>query len=417
MEITAPPPGLRVPYADVDVTDPTLYEECQHARWRTMREDTAVTRHTAPAVGDVFWGFARHAECDRIVKDHRVFGSEDGTILASVGVGDSAGGRTITLMDPPLHSDIRRPTMRTIGHAVVRKRAAGIRERVRALARPLLDGGEHDFAKLMRLLPMVVIGELMGIPDTYWETIAHYTTASIAPDDPEYASGETTHETLRRAHHELFACFAEIIESKRAHPGEDLISALTTLETEGAPMDDLRVALNCYSFLLGANSTTPHVAAHTLLALAERPHLWDGALADEHGTALLVEEGARWTTPTNHLVRRVREDTEMAGTTLRRGEWVCAWVASANRDESVFADPYTFDPGRSPNPHLAFGGGPHYCIGAPSSRMALGMLFDELGTALEGVEPTGKVTHLRSNWINGITSMPMRFHRRERNSR
>lgn len=412
MEITAPPPGLRVSHEGVDVTDPLVYQECQHAMWRTMRAEAPVSRHTAPGSGQEFWGFSRYAECDRIIKDHRLFGSEDGTILASVGVGDSAGGQTITLMDPPEHGDIRRPTMRTLSHSVVRKRAPGIRERVARLVAPCLEGGEHDFARLMRLLPMVVVGELMGIPERYWESIAHHTTASIAPDDPEYACGATTAETLRRVHHELFAAFSEIIQEKRAHPGEDLITALLTLRTQGEPLEDLRAALNCYSFLLGANSTTPHVASHTLRALAERPHLWEESLRDERARTLLVEEGARWSTPTHHLVRRVRRTTEFAGARLREGDWICAWVASANRDEEVFTDPYVFDPTRSPNPHIAFGGGPHYCIGAPSSRMALGMLFEELGSALEGVEITGEVTHLRSNWINGITSMPLRFHRR-----
>jgi cytochrome P450 len=417
MEITAPDPGLIVPYEGVDVSDPLLYQHCQHAMWRTMRDKAPVSRHRMPS-GDGFWGFSRYAECERIVKDHRVFGSEDGTILASVGVGDSAGGRTITLMDPPKHGDIRRPTMKALSHSVVRRRAPGIRRRVRELVEPCLEGGVHDFAKLMRRLPMVVIGDLMGIPDRYWDTIAYYTTASIAPDDPEYACGATTRETLRRAHHELFTCFTEIIDAKRAEPGEDLITALLTLETDGAPLEDFRVALNCYSFLLGANSTTAHVASHTLLALAQRPHLWDAALADPRSTELLIEEGARWTSPTNHLVRRVREDTEFAGVTLAKGDWVCAWVASANRDESVFADPYSFDPGRSPNPHLSFGAGPHYCIGAPSSRMALGALFQEIGTALAGAEPAGEPSHLHSNWINGLTSMPMTFHpRAERSSR
>ncbi|WP_279776749.1 cytochrome P450 [Sphaerisporangium sp. TRM90804] len=389
--------------------DPAAYvERCRHDVWRALRLHRPVGREEMPD-GTPYWSFASYADCDRIVKDTETFSSEDGTILASVGVGDSAGGQTITLMDPPDHGAIRRPLMRTMRQSVVRRRSESVREKVLRLIDPLVGGGVHDVARLMRLLPMVAVGELLGIPERHWETIAFNTTASIAPEDPEYAVGRDVGDTLRRVHHRLFACFSDSIEARRRDRGDDVVSALLDLEVAGRPIDDRRVMLNCYSVALGANSTTPHVACHTLLALALRPEVWRTVVDDPSVVPALVEEGARWTSPTHHLVRRVTADTEVGGARMAKGDWVCAWVASANRDERVFDDPYTFDVRRSPNPHLSFGAGAHYCIGAPSSRFALSVLFEELARRRMRFEVAGEIRHLHSNWINGITSLPMRF--------
>ncbi|GGK78166.1 cytochrome P450 [Sphaerisporangium melleum] len=389
--------------------DPATYVAgCRHDVWLSLRRHRPVGRDHMPD-GTPYWSFATYADCDKIVKDTATYSSEDGTILASVGVGDSAGGQTITLMDPPDHSAIRRPLMRTMRQSVVRRRADAVRAKVLRLIDPLLAGGEHDIARLMRLLPMVAAGDLLGIPEQHWETVAFNTTASIAPEDPEYAVGRDVGDTLRRVHHRLFAVFAETIETRRRDPGEDVVTALLGLEIGGRPIDDRRVMLNCYSVALGANSTTPHVACHTLLALAERPEIWRAVMADPALIPALVEEGARWTSPTHHLIRRVTADTELGGVRMAAGDWVCAWVASANRDEQVFDDPYAFDLRRAPNPHLGFGAGAHYCIGAPASRYALSVIFEELARRRVRFEVAGEVRHLYSNWINGITSLPMRF--------
>jgi cytochrome P450 len=163
---------------------------------------------------------------------------------------------------------------------------------------------------------------------------------------------------------------------------------------------------------MGASTTTPHTANQTLLALAERPATWERlrerAPLDLYTVDNAIEEGLRWSTPTNHLMRRTTARVEIAGTEIAEGELVCAWVASANRDASVFKEPYVFDPWRSPNPHIAFGIGPHYCIGGPAARVALNVLLAQLLADFEGFEVTGEVTHLRSNFINGITRLPVR---------
>jgi cytochrome P450 len=409
VKLTAPPDDTVVDLADIDLYSPTGFRTRDlHPTWRTLRVKAPVWwQDRGSDTG--FWCITRYADCERVVKDYRTFSSEEGTILASVGVGDSAGGQTITLTDPPEHALIRVPAMRTLGHAMVQRRAPAIHQRVLDLIGPCA-GGDVDFARLMRRLPMVLAGEFMGIPEAHWDDIALWAGACVAPEDPGYALGNSAEQTLRLAHHHLFAVFRELVRERRAKPGDDLISVLIGitdgLAGQGKPLDDWRVLLNCYSFILGANTTTPNVASHTLLALAERPWLWP----ELEPAALpgLIEEGIRWTSPTHHLVRRATAETTLGDATIRAGEWVAAWVASANRDESVFDEPFTFDIRRSPNKHLGFGGGPHYCIGAPMSRLVLRMLFEELLARYAAFELTGPLVHLHSNWINGLVSMPVR---------
>jgi len=408
VELPAPPAEAVVDLADVDLYEPTRFRTTDlHPTWRTLRVKAPVWFQER-VDGTGFWCVTRYADCERVVKDHRTFSSEEGTILASVGVGDAAGGQTITLTDPPEHALVRVPAMRALGHAVVQQRTPLIRERVVDLIRPCADG-EVDFARLMRRLPMVLAGEFMGIPERHWDDVAHWAGACVAPEDPAYSLGDSVDRTLRLAHHHLFALFRELVRERRAAPGDDLISVLVKvtdgLSGAGNPLDEWRVLLNCYSFILGANTTTPNVAAHTLLALIQRPEIWPRLTPDT--LPGLVEEGIRWTSPTHHLVRRATAETRLGDATINAGDWVAAWVASANRDESVFDDPFVFDITRSPNRHLGFGGGPHYCVGAPMSRLALTMLFEELVARYAGFELVGPLVHLQSNWINGLVSMPV----------
>lgn len=410
MEITAPAP-YRPPLPSIDLFDPRRYQSaCQHAAWRTLREQAPVWRQRTPDGVD-FWSLTTHADCDQVLRDHRSYSSVDGTILASVGIGDPAGGLTITLMDPPAHTRIRKPAMRLLGGSGVRARLDRIRTRVHALLEPLAAGGEHDFAALMKLLPMTMFGDLLGVPEPLWASMAHWAYASIAPEDPAYRTGGSVAQSMRNAHHELFQLFTEALRHRRRHPGDDLLTVLSRHTCDGQPLGEWRILLNCYSYILGAHSTTPHVAGHTLAVLAEREDLWRALATDPSLVPALVDEGARWTSPTHHLVRRVATDVVVRDEKLAAGDWVCAWVASANRDEEVFADPYQFRLDRTPNPHLSFGAGAHYCIGTHLSKAALAMVFGRLLELARRIELAAPPTHLLSNWINGLTSQPVVVHR------
>ncbi|GGO94218.1 cytochrome P450 [Wenjunlia tyrosinilytica] len=405
MLMTAPGPGQRVPLDTIDLYDPRRFQEYpQHVAFATLREEAPVWSQEAPN-GARFWSVTRYADVVRVLKDVRRYSSEHGTILAVTG-GDSAGGRTINLMDRPRHTWVRVPTFRTMTTNILHQRVDRVRAHVRRIIEPCFDGGEHDFAQLMFDLPMAAVGEILGIPERYWPDIPRWTMAGVAPDDEEFTKGETA-DTLRQAHHDLFAMFSELIEARRAEPKDDLVSMLVHLDFGGQPMEDSQILLNCYSFVMGATTTTPHTASHMMLALMERPDVWQALRDAPNRVGAAIQESLRWSTPTNHLMRRTTTDVEIAGTRIGAGELVVAWVASANRDEKVFHDPYSFTLGRSPNPHIAFGTGPHYCVGGPAARVALTVLLEELLARFDRFEPAGDAVHLRSNFINGLTRLPV----------
>lgn len=391
----------------IDLFDPEGFRSgSQHPAWRTLRANAPIWQQARPD-GTKFWSITRYADVLPVIKDHRRFTSEYGTILAVLS-GDTAGGRTINLMDPPHHAAIRVPTMPLLSTSAVSKAEGDVRGRVRQIIEPAIAGECVDIAHLAIRLPMAAVGNIVGVPEDMWADVTRWTMAGVAPGDPHYAAGNVA-ETLRVAHSELFELFGGLVEERRKRRSNDLISRLLEAEVDGRRLSVEDVILNCYSFVMGANTTVPQVAAHLFLALAEFPDQWrqvrDG-LASVNST---VEEALRWATPTNHLVRRTKEPTEVAGVRLQAGESICAWVASANRDEAMFDDPYQFRAGRSPNRHIAFGEGVHYCNGAPAARTVLRILVEELLQHTEAFELDGTVEHLYSNFINGITALPMRL--------
>jgi cytochrome P450 len=392
--------------ADIDLYDPDRYATgAQHFAWhRLRRTDPLWSQPTAD--GLTFRSVTRYRDVAAVLMDDKNFSSAHGTILA-VARGDSAGGKTINLMDQPRHADVRLPTMRLLSTHAARQDAPRVRENVRAVVADVFDaGGVVDLAALLLHLPMAAVGETIGLPREVWTDVPRWAMAGVAPDDPNYAEGSPA-ETLNKAHHRLIATFTELIRQRRARPADDIVSTLLALDFGGRPMDEREVVLNCYSFAMGAVTTTAQVASHLMLALAERPPVWKVLREAPELVPGAVEEALRWASPTNHLLRKVIRPVEVAGTRLEPGELVAAWVASANRDDTVFADPYEFDPRRTPNPHLAFGVGAHRCIGAPPAQIVLGVLLEEMIARLDGFDVAGPVTHLRSNFINGITSLPM----------
>jgi cytochrome P450 len=405
--MTGPPDDEHAdPLAGIDLHDPDRYATgAQHGAWHRLRRDAPIWRQET-ADGIPFWSVTRYRDVAAVLMDDKKFSSAHGTILAVAG-GDSAGGCTINLMDQPRHADVRLPTMRLMSTHASRQRVGRVRAHVRRLVADTFDaGGTVDIAGLMLRLPMTAVGETIGLPVDGWDEVPRWAMAGVAPDDPHYADGPAA-ATLKKAHHRLIAIFSELIRQKQATPGDDIVSVLLDLDFGGRPMDHREVLLNCYSFAMGAVTTTAQVASHLILALAERPDAWRELRADPGLVPGVVEESLRWASPTNHLLRRVVGPVDLAGTRLEPGELVAAWVASANRDDAVFARPYEFDPRRSPNPHLAFGVGAHRCIGGPPAQVVLGVLLEEMIARLAGFQVAGPVTHLRSNFINGITSLPM----------
>ncbi|GIE99524.1 cytochrome P450 [Paractinoplanes rishiriensis] len=392
---------------EIDLYDPERYRtSSQHPAWHTLRLRAPVWPQSTPD-GDRFWSVTRFHDVSTLLMDDKRFSSAYGTILA-VAKGDIAAGKTINLMDQPDHAGVRLPAMRTMSTRVARDRKEAVRRHVRRVLGSALDGGTVDFAELAAHLPLAAVGDIVGIPESAWPGLPRLAMAGVAPGDPSYSAGAES-DTLTGAHFEIFAMFTELVRERRRRRRDDLISVLLDADLGGRRLSEHELVLNCYSFLMGAVTTTPQVAAHLIQVFIDQPGTWRRVRQDPALVPTAVEEALRWASPTNHLMRRARCPVRLGGTLIDEGDLVCGWVAAANRDETVFAEPYAFDPARQPNPHLAFGVGAHRCIGGPPAQVVLAVLLEELCGRVDEIVPAGAPVHMRSNFINGITSLPVEF--------
>ena len=406
----APPPGCPMHPASVDLTDPLLYAGgTAHEVFRELRAHSPVVWQT-DQTGTGFWSVTRYVDVVRVLHEHADFTSERGTLLNILGVDDPAGGKQMAVTDPPRHAQMREPLQRALSMKAVEQHRERIRTVVVDLIEPMGDG-VFDFAAAMATLPMAVTGTLMGLPASDWPDMVRLTTAAVAPDDPECMLPGGPAETLDKAHRELFAYFQDAVQARRRAPGEDLISFLAAIEIDGRRMSPGEIMSNCYSLLLGANVTTPHVASATMATQTGTAVLEDWAAHPElavRGT----EEALRWASPANHFMRYATRDVVVGDVEIAEGDAVVAWLGSANRDEEVFADPFTFDIRRRPNRHVAFGVPPHYCVGHTVAKVALRLLFSEMLSRFEDFEVVGAPVLLHSNFIAGYKHLPVVASRR-----
>ncbi len=390
----------------LSLVDHALYSEGDpHAIWTAMRRASSVAWQQADSqLG--FWSVVSHQHVAEVLREWSVFTSERGTFLDILGTDDPAGGNQMAVTDPPRHTEMRSPLQQALNLRVAHRQEDQVRRVVVDLLTPLADGGVHDFAKPMTALPMAVAGTLMGLPETDWGELTRLTTTCIAPDEPEHRHPRGRRYTLDRAHRQLFAYFQDSVRERQRRGGDDLISLLLEMQVDGRRMTQAEVVSNCYSMILGANVTTPHAPMFALEALAGSPGFSNWRERSDHD-ASGVEEALRWASPVSHSLRYANRDYRLGDVNISAGEAVVAWIGSANRDETVFENPFRFDQSRRPNKHLAFGAGPHYCVGHIVARLALRILFREMLDRFEHVTPSPGARRLRSNFVYGFSTFPV----------
>jgi len=407
VRISAVPDAADVDLEKIDLFDPLLYSDGDpHPIWTAMRQRAPLHRQVLPD-GRQFWSVTRHGDACRVLSAHREFSSERGSLLHQLGKGDAASGKMLVSADPPRHSELRGPLNRMFSAKAVASAEPRIRRAVLATLPPPGHSGPWDVATSAALLPMAVAASFMAFPEEDWVDLVQWTSMAAAPEDPSFRVSSPA-ATLAIAHHQLFDYFAKHMRHRRANPGEDVVSYLTTMRAGSEQLTDEEVVYNCYSLLLGANATTPHTVAGTILAMAEHaPHFLRHGDADGTRVPLLIEEGLRWTSPASSFLRHAVQDVTLSGGTVREGDAVVVWVGSANRDEEVFSEPFRFDLTRDAGRHIAFGFGPHYCLGSALARIALRIYFSEFLRRFAGAELAGDPVHLRSNFIAGLVHLPM----------
>jgi cytochrome P450 len=395
--------------ADFDLFSPRFYATGDpHPLWAAMRAAAPLHRQELPD-GRAFVSVTRFHDACRVLGNATEFTSERGSLLHQLGHGDAAAGQMLVSTDPPRHAELRRPLNRRMSARSVAAFDGTVRAAVAAVLAPALDGEVWDVAGSAQHLPVAVAGALLGLPEEDWPELARWTAMAAAPDDAMWRMRSGA-QVLAVAHHSLFEYFTRQLDRRRDSAADDLVGHLMSMVAGDGHLSDPEVIYNCYSLLLGANATTPHAVAGTILALIEHPDQWRRAA---HTVDTLVEEGLRWTSPANSFLRHAVTDVELSGGTVRRGEAVAVWIGAANRDERVFPAPYRFDVERADNRHIAFGFGPHYCLGASLARITLRVFFREVFRLFDGIDLAGEVAHLTSAFVAGYTSLPVRVRRRE----
>jgi cytochrome P450 len=288
-----------------------------------------------------------------------------------------------------------------------------VERRATGLIDAVLDKGECDFVtEIAAPLPLGIICDMMGIPETQMHFVFEQTNLILGLGDPEYVEpGTNPLVAALTAGQALAALMNELAEERRKNPGDDLTSQLLNAEVDGETLTDQELASFFILLVAAGNETTRNAISHGMKALSDHPDERRRWQADLQGvTPTAIEEIVRWASPVIHFRRTVTQDTTLGGQALREGEKIVLWYNSANRDEDVFEDPYRFDVTRTPNEHVAYGGpGAHHCMGANLARREIGVVFRELLTRLPDLEITGPPEMLRSNFIHGIKRMPCAF--------
>lgn len=368
------------------------------------------TEHTPD--GEGFWSVATHAETLAVLRDPVTFSSVTGgsrpyggTLLQDL----SIAGQVLNMMDDPRHAQIRRLVSSGLTPRMISRVETDLRGRARSLLDAVQPGVTVDFlVEVAAELPMQMICILLGIP----ESERHWLFHAIEPQfDFSGRSAEVGQLTAEEAGSRMYTYGMELIAAKRSAPTDDMLSVVANagLDDTDTELSDLELYL-FFSLLFSAGAeTTRNAVAGGLLSLIEHPAQFQALRADMSLLPNAIEEMVRWTTPSPSKRRTATREVSLGGVTVAAGQKVQVWEGSANRDELVFSDPDTFDITRKPNPHLGFGYGVHYCLGANLARLELRVMFEELLTRFSGAELAAPVEWTRSNRHTGIRHLFVAF--------
>jgi cytochrome P450 len=399
---------------EIDLINPDTYRDGPpHEIWRLLRREAPVFWHEGQGFPG-FWTITKYEDMVRISRDPQTFISGKGVNIATDPErteNNIGAGRMMLMTDPPLHVRLRR----LVNKGFTPRQIAALEPHVRSVVTEIIDDvaprGACDFVEdIAAKLPLAIICEMMGVPKEDWQLIFDWTNRTIGADDPEYqVEGGTREETANRARMETFAYFARLVQERRREKRDDLVSVLSEAEVEGERLSDQDILIFCYLLILAGNETTRNATSGGMLALIEHPEQRRRLMDDRSLMPSAIEEILRWVSPVMHFARIVTRDTEIRGQPVKANDKVVMWYPSANRDEDIFPDPYTFDVSRTPNEHIAFGIGEHFCLGASLARLELQVMFEELLRRLPDIEPNGPIQRLRSTLIAGIKHMPVRY--------
>jgi cholest-4-en-3-one 26-monooxygenase len=400
----------------LDVIGPDTYAEngYPHAAWKRLRRESPVHWFDLPN-GVGYWAVTRRKDIVWISKQPERFLNAPRLAVFEEGAPpEERNVRHLLNMDPPEHAWFRSATSSWFTPRAIARRRAEVERITRDLLEEMAADGETreaDFVSALTApLTLAVLADMLGVPREDWRLMFEWTNQIAGSSDPEFqVVGDSPRSSVENARSNLFQYFMTLAEKRRADPRDDMISVLTAARIQGQPMPTMELLSYFLLLVVAGNETTRNAASGGLLALIENPGELAKLRANPDLADSAVEEIVRWTTPVIQFCRTPVEDVELHGKRVRAGDSLCLFYPSANRDEDVFEDPDVFRIDRRPNPHLGFGIGEHFCLGANLARLELRVIFRELAERLEEVELAGRYERVRSSFLGGVKRMPIRY--------
>lgn len=391
----------------LDLTDPAAcLRPDWHTFWGGVRDHDPVYWHEARGDRAGFWVVSRYADVVAAYTDSARLSSARGTVLDVLLQGDdSAGGRMLAVSDRPRHRVLRSLMLRAFSPRVLGETVERVHHRAQELIGQVTQAGTFDFAaEVAEHIPMGTICDLLSIPPADRADLLRWNKSALSSEEADaepYAALE--------ARNEILMYLVDLATHRRAHPGDDVVSLMSTATVDGdlLPIDD--VALNCYSLILGGDESSRVSAICAVKAFADFPSQWRAVRDGDVAVDTAVEEVLRWATPALHFARTATTDLIVGDRSVGMGDIVTLWNISANFDDREFEAPGTFQVARTPNKHVSFGSGPHFCLGAHLGRAELRALLTALAKSVARIDLAGPPRPIYSTFLNGYSSLPVTF--------
>jgi cholest-4-en-3-one 26-monooxygenase len=395
---------------EIDLTDGRNFVAGVPHQWfAELRREAPVFWHpeeAAPRGG--FWAVTQFDDCVQVNRDWEHFSSaRRGSLFAEMDDDQLAQQQLMMLnMDPTMHTRYRR----LVNKGFTPKMVRDLEQQIVGYADGIIDAvgerGTADFVEeIAAELPLLVIAELLGVPQEDRRMVFDWSNQMIGAADSEYQTEDSGEAAMQ-----VYSYAEELATDRRLQPRQDLISVLIDAEVEGEKLDQLELDLFFLLLIVAGNETTRNLMSGAMTAFFEHPEQWELLRRERALLPSAVEEMLRFVTPVMHFRRTATGDTVLHGQEIKEGDKVVFWHISGNRDEAAFENPDSFDITRSPNNHIAFGGGgPHFCLGANLARMEIMVMFDRLLDRIPDIRLDGEVQRLQSNFINGTKHIPVAF--------
>jgi len=365
--------------------------------------------------GPGFWSITKHADLQHVNRDTEGFSAELGgiTLLESSTLEDGMDmrGKIMVMTDPPRHTRYRLLVNKGFTPRMIGLIEAHLGYRAELIVDQVIERGACEFVtELAAELPLQAIAEIMGVPQEERHLLFDWSNRLVGADDPEYNKDPDDKADATMAAAELYMFASALGEARRSDPRDDVVTRLINAEIDGDKLTSEEFELFILLLAVAGNETTRNATAHGMHAFMTYPDEFAKLRDHPELMASAVEEVLRWSSPVLYFRRQATGDVELRGKQIKAGDKIAMWHVSGNRDEDVFEDPFRFDIERTPNDHVAFGGGgAHFCLGANLARLELRLLFEQLVTRTHDMHLVGEVERLRSNFIGGIKHLPVEF--------